>query len=474
MTIPVPVFVVVGNVNQGKSSIVAALTEDQGVPIDAMPGTTRTAAEYSFRIGTEVAFRVVDTPGFQRARHALQWLQARARTAAERPAAVAAFVREFKGRPDFVDEVRLLEPIVAGGSHIYVVDASARHEPSSEAEMEILRWTGQPGMAVINRTGARDHGGEWRSVLTQFFQVVRDFDAHAATIRDRRGLLRAFREVKQDWRHAIDRVLFAMRAEWTRRGEVAVTAIAGLLVGVIGMVEKRSLGDGDDAAKVADELRAKWCERVRKQEHAARHAVEAAFGHARLARDEAAAQLLATDVFSAESEKAFGLSREQLAVAGLKWGAALGLAVDLATLNPTLLGALAGSLFGGAVGYFGSQLLPKVCSDRSRLARLLFRGQFGRFVAVGPVTSPQLPWSLLDRALVHLAAVRGRSHARQDTLVLGEGKQGVVAGLPAAQREAIDAALRDVLKDAARGRVGDKAQEALLAALRPACDDSAD
>ncbi|MFN9704521.1 MAG: GTPase, partial [Planctomycetota bacterium] len=71
-----PAFVVVGNVNQGTSSIVAALTEDQGVPIDAMPGTTRTAAEYAFRIGGEVAFRVVDTPGFQRARHALQWLQA--------------------------------------------------------------------------------------------------------------------------------------------------------------------------------------------------------------------------------------------------------------------------------------------------------------------------------------------------------------------------------------------------------------
>ncbi|MBM3961935.1 MAG: DUF3482 domain-containing protein, partial [Planctomycetes bacterium] len=426
MTVPLPVFVVVGNVNQGKSSIVAALTEDQGVPIDAMPGTTRTAAEYSFRIGAEVAFRVVDTPGFQRARHALQWLQAHARTAAERPAAVAAFVREFKGRPDFVDEVRLLEPIVAGGSHIYVVDASARHEPSSEAEMEILRWTGQPGMAVINRTGARDHGAEWRSVLTQFFQVVRDFDAHAATFRDRLGLLRAFREVKQDWRHAIDRVLFAMRAEWTRRGEVAVTAIAGLLVGVIGMVEKRSLGDGDDAAKVADELRAKWCKRVRDQEHAARQAVETAFGHARLARDEAAAQLLATDLFSAQSEQAFGLTREQLAVAGLKWGAVAGLAIDFVT-GFTMAGAAIGTVVGGAAGYFGSQLLPKVGGDRSKLARLLFREQFGRFVAVGPVTSPQLPWSLLDRALVHLAAVRGRSHARQDTLVLGDGKQGVVA-----------------------------------------------
>ncbi|MFN7671899.1 MAG: DUF3482 domain-containing protein [Planctomycetota bacterium] len=469
-----PAFVVVGNVNQGKSSIVAALTEDQGVPIDAMPGTTRTAAEYAFRIGGEVAFRVVDTPGFQRARHALQWLQARARTVAERPAAVAAFVREFKGRDDFVDEVRLLEPIVAGGSHIYVVDASARHEPSSEAEMEILRWTGQPGMAVINRTGARDHGAEWRSVLTQFFQVVRDFDAHAATFRDRLGLLRAFREVKPEWRDAMDRVMFTMRAEWQRRGDVAVAAIAGLLVGVIGMVEKRSIGDGDDPAKLADELRAKWCERVRTQEQAARQAVEAAFGHARLARDEAAAQLLATDVFSAQSEQAFGLTREQLAVAGLKWGAAAGLAIDLLTLNPTLVGAVAGTVVGGVAGFFGSQLLPKVWSERSKLTRLLFPGQFGRFVAVGPATSPQFAWSLLDRALVHLAAVRGRSHARQDKLVLGDGKQGVVAGLPAGQRAAIDAALRQVLEAAKRGVVGDKAHAALAAALQPVCADPTD
>jgi hypothetical protein len=265
-----------------------------------------------------------------------------------------------------------------------------------------------------------------------------------------------------------------MRAEWTRRGEVAVTAIAGLLVGVIGMVEKRSIGDGDDAAKVADELRAKWCKRVRDQEHAARQAVESAFGHARLARDEAAAQLLATDLFSAQSEQAFGLTRAQLAVIGLKWGAVFGLAFDALTWNFTLLGAVTGSVVGAAVGYIGSQLLPKVWSERSKLAQRLFPEQFGRFVAVGPATSPQLAWSLLDRALVHLAAVRGRSHARQDPLVLGDGKQGVVAGLPAEQRAAIDAALRAVLKDAESGRVGDKARAALLASLRPACDDPTD
>ena len=107
-----PTFVVVGNVNQGKSSIVASLAEDAGVPIDPMPGTTLKAAEYAFRASGAPVFRVIDTPGFQRARHALAWMQQRARTPAERPRAVAEFVRMHAHDVSFVDEIRLLQPIV--------------------------------------------------------------------------------------------------------------------------------------------------------------------------------------------------------------------------------------------------------------------------------------------------------------------------------------------------------------------------
>ena len=39
----VPLFVVVGNVNQGKSSVVAALSENETIPIDTYPGTTAQA-----------------------------------------------------------------------------------------------------------------------------------------------------------------------------------------------------------------------------------------------------------------------------------------------------------------------------------------------------------------------------------------------------------------------------------------------
>ena len=48
-TEPVPVFVVVGNVNQGKSSVVAALSENETIPIDSYPQRSLRRAVKWFR-----------------------------------------------------------------------------------------------------------------------------------------------------------------------------------------------------------------------------------------------------------------------------------------------------------------------------------------------------------------------------------------------------------------------------------------
>ena len=68
MSDPLPRFVVVGNVNQGKSSVVAALTEDEAVPIDSYPGTTRRCGEYLFR-GVHVERLTRDQRARLRRRH---------------------------------------------------------------------------------------------------------------------------------------------------------------------------------------------------------------------------------------------------------------------------------------------------------------------------------------------------------------------------------------------------------------------
>ena len=53
--------------------------------------------------------------------------------------------------------------------------------------MEILRWTGRPRMALINKIGGDDHVEEWRRALSQYFNVVRMFDAHRSGFAERRG-----------------------------------------------------------------------------------------------------------------------------------------------------------------------------------------------------------------------------------------------------------------------------------------------
>ena len=76
-----PRFAIVGHPNKGKSSIVATLAEDDAVAISPHPGTTTQARAYPMRLDGEVLYELVDTPGFQRARETLAWLEAHDRGA---------------------------------------------------------------------------------------------------------------------------------------------------------------------------------------------------------------------------------------------------------------------------------------------------------------------------------------------------------------------------------------------------------
>ena len=316
MTEFVPEFVVVGNVNQGKSSIVAALIENGAIPIASYAGTTLHTARYSFQLGGQELFTIIDTPGFQDARAALAWMRDRSKSPGDRPGAVRAFVEAHDGGIDeerFADEVRLLSPIIAGASIIYVVDASSRFQPTNEAEMEILRWTGQPAMALINRTRERDHSDEWRPILEQFFNLVREFNAYDAGFGDRLDLLRGFREIRDEWRTTIDRAVAAMNHEWRARRYKSAQVIAELLANALSHVEKRTITGDDPPPGLAEELEQSYQENQRRFEKFARDEIERLYQHESVERGGEDIALLDSDLFSEVSWRLFGLSRAQMA-----------------------------------------------------------------------------------------------------------------------------------------------------------------
>jgi len=164
-SVDLPRFAVVGHPNKGKSSVVATLAQNDSIAIAMEPGTTRDSHRYPMKVDEVTLYELIDTPGFQRPRKVLAWLQGHSLSASDRPETVAAFVTQHRDDPRYHDECELLRPIVEGAGIIYVVDGSVPYNREHEAEMNILRWTGRPSLALINQIGPDDHSAACEAAL---------------------------------------------------------------------------------------------------------------------------------------------------------------------------------------------------------------------------------------------------------------------------------------------------------------------
>ena len=466
---PEPVFAVVGHVNKGKSSIVATLAEDDSVAIAHEARTTLDCREFALKVDGQVLFTLIDTPGFEQARHALAWMQARESDAASRSEVVAAFVREHAAAGRFPEECKLLAPILAGAGILYVVDGSRPFSPEYEAEMEILRWTGRPRMAVINEIGRRNHRAEWQAALDQYFSLVRVFNAHQADYRRRLQLLTAFRELREEWRPVIDRSIANMRRERERRRRYSAFAIADMLARQLSLTLEQRIPEDARLEKYRADLDQRYRNDLRRLERLARDEVEDIYHHSHIQRSEADLEILTDDLFGEATWLRLGLQGSQLAATGAVGGALIGGGIDASLGGSSfLLGALIGGVVGGMSGWMSGERLARVSIHGMRLG--------GKLLRIGPMRNAQFPWVALDRALLHQRLISTRAHARRDDVLVApsdEASRGVVTGLPFGTRRALESAFsrlrrfqdverRDPVRDELAGLI-----DPLLAAWDP-------
>jgi hypothetical protein len=419
-----PTFAIVGHPNKGKSSIVSMLAEDETVVISPDPGTTRQARGFQMQAEGRVLYELVDTPGFQRPRAVLEWLQAHERSASERPAVVREFVERHAEDPRFKDECELLRPILDGAGILYVVDGAHPYGAEYEAEMEILRWTGQPRMALINMIGPGDYVDEWRRALNQYFSIVRVFDALRADFGKRLELLRAFRELSeldQSWAQSLEQAVEILQQDRKARQQRAAAEIADLLIEVLSERESAPCPEGTDQARLAKELTERLRRRIRERERSARRVVQELYRHRSLRMQTPEFDLLTEDLFSERSFSVFGLSNAQLSMTGAATGALAGGALDAAVGGASLLlGAGVGAIVGGLGAMLGSSRLAKV--------RLLGTPLGGHRLIVGPISATNLPWVILGRSLLHHRLVAETNHARRESIVLDASEGEHLAG----------------------------------------------
>ncbi len=429
-----PRLAVVGHPNKGKSSLVATLAEDDSVGIGPTPGTTLRTRDYPMRVGDRLLYTLVDTPGFQRARRVLGWLEERAAaegaTAADRPRLVADFVAEPGHAERFPDECELLRPLVDGAGILYVVDGGVPYGPEYEAEMEVLRWTGRPSLAVVNPIGRRDHVAGWEAALGQFFRVVRVIDALHADFDTRRQLLLAFGELETAWRAPIDEAVTALDAAREGRRRETALELAHFVADGLALAAERKLGPIDDPAPYETELEAEYRLALERMETAHRTRVQRLHGHRELEATSVALELLDRDLFAEDTWLAFGLRRRDLVAVAAVGGAATGGVIDAAVGGASfLLGTAIGGALGGVLGWVGAERLAELS--------VVDRPLGGRLARYGPSRNANFPFVLFGRARLHAALVSERTHARRDVLELGAESEGPALPLDGGRQRAL-------------------------------------
>lgn len=459
-----PVFAVVGHPNKGKSSVVATLSRNDTIAIALEPGTTRRHHAYPMSVDGQVLYTLVDTPGFQRPRRVLQWLQAHSLDATDRPQTVQAFVLQHRDDPRFQDECELLTPIIEGAGIIYVVDGSVPYSPEHEAEMTILRWTGRPSLALINSIGDDDYSATWQTALGQFFQIVRKFDAVRAPFEQHLSLLRAFGQLEPDWQAPLELATRLLSEHRLRQQHQAATLIADTLEQMMRYRIRKTLAASaaqPEQEHLQQQLQSQWTGYQRQQEQSLRRRIERLYLHRRLHhQSEELSWQPGTDLFSEDSRRTWSVSRQYLATAGFGAGAIGGAGIDALTLGSSLgTAALVGGLIGAAGSYFWG--------DRLRLPSLhigpLRHGL--RTLTYGPVQDLQFGYVVLGRAVDHWWHVSHRNHARQDLLTLPPADHHWLERLDKPARQAIHRAL-----DRARRRrpLEPRLRAALISAIEAA------
>lgn len=403
-------FSIVGHPNEGKSSVVSTLAEDDSVRISPYPGETKKRQVFPFRLDGKEILRFIDTPGFQRPGAVLEWMKAREKKTSD-PA--LDFLAEFRGAEEFCDEVEVFESIMESSGIIYVADCSKPLRRQDRFEMEILRMTGRPRMAVLNSKEDRgDFISDWKNEFMRNFNSVRIFNAHRALWAERLDMLESLRLMDQAWDHDLSGAVKTLRSDWERRISETALLVMDMLEACLGYSVEEIIPGSSSKAQSGDQSGSKLVDAYRKRiaeiEKKTHASIRSLFRHRVFDVEISDAPSLgADDLFSRSTWRVLGLTPGQLVAAGGAAGASVGAVADIVAHGLTM-GAF--TAIGALAGVAGAWLKGEDMVSAKAAGMPLG----GYRVKVGPCRNIQLMYVLIDRAMIYFSHIVGRPHGLRE------------------------------------------------------------
>lgn len=425
-------FAIVGHPNEGKSSVVSTLTEDDSISISPLPGETVTSRSFPVIINNKQIIRFIDTPGFQNPKQTENWMKNFEKSQNSVSTGIGltnlnstqlnnlngflysnsniamAFCNAHKNNSEFKDEYELLTPISRGAGIIYVLDASRPIRNDDKAEMEILRMIGLPRMAIINcKNDDTIWLVQWKNQLRKYFNSVRVFNAHKATYAERIELLEGLKNIDQDWQPALVEVIKTFKDDWEHRNKMVSELIIEMLENIITFSLTKKNFDKFNEKKNKLNLEKKYHQQICSIENKTHKKIRKLFKHNIFNYNFSDDSILKEGLFSEKTWQFLGLNSKQLAITAGIAGGSVGAVMDVAAAGLTFgVFSTIGSLMGAGSVLLGGKRIAKVKIKGIKLG--------GEQIQIGPCNNIQMLYILLDRVLIFYSHIINWAHGRRD------------------------------------------------------------
>ena len=397
---------IIGHPNEGKSSVLSTLAEDDSVRISPYPGETTVCRSFPVMIDNHEIIRFVDTPGFQNPAKILAKLETLEGSSEKRLQELLDYCRSID---QLAEDYELLKPISRGAAIIYVVNGARPIRTVDRDEMEIIRLIGKPRMAIINsKQEDNRYLPQWKDELARHFNSIRLFNAHRATYSERIGLLEALKSIDQDWQQIMSEVVETIKKDWDNRTRTTAHIIVSLLSESLSLKMSSEVNKSADEQQVSAALTKNYTKKIGDWEKSAHGQIRAQFNHNLYDYRLPPYSILHEEIFSEKTWQFLGLSKRQFMLFGGIGGGAIGAGVDVAALGHGLGLFTALGTIGGALGALGTR------KNLDYEASLLGIRISGPLVTIGPAGSIALLFVLTNRALHFYKHMANWSHGRRD------------------------------------------------------------
>jgi GTP-binding protein EngB required for normal cell division len=412
-----PTFVIAGDPNAGKSTLVACLAENDQVRIDRKAGTTRVAKPYDAMVGGKSVLTLIDLPGFENPAYLKQWFDEHTD---EPKKLVNRFVDEHRDQPRFKAECEILRSL-DGAAVIFVCDASRRCEQKDRDQAEILRLCTDKRLAVINLKSDVQGStlADWKEMLGNQF-TYHLFNPSRADFKDRIELLEKISHVIPGWRESMKNTITIFERDWNElRIPTAADRLCDLIESTIKLRRTVFIGSDDGCkVKAASRVKQELQNAINEESDKFRLYIRQVFGHTKADWNLPGLDLNEKDIFSEEVWKKFGLTKKQLVGVCTAIGAGFGGLIDFFLGGASfLLGTMVGGVIGGSIGLYAASRNSAI---KVRLIRnSLFQKLIGGLTLVPEAkhcfearASPfsNLPFIILDLSLPFIRAAARWSH----------------------------------------------------------------